>query len=57
MITQVSGCDCYIHGGFRSIGDRMKEANKMLGMNKYAASRSGSWYVVGREGWKGIAVS
>ena len=26
-----------IHGDFRSMGDRMKEANKMVGMIKYAA--------------------
>ena len=29
------------HGGFKSIGDRMKEANGLTGMVKYAAERSG----------------
>ena len=31
------------HGGFKSMGDRMKEANGLIGMVKY---------VIGREGWK-----
>lgn len=44
-------------GGFKSMGDRMKEANSILGMVKYAASRSGSRYVIGREGWKGVIVN
>ena len=30
----------------------MKEANGLIGMVKYAAERSGSKYVIGREGWK-----
>ena len=30
----------------------MKEANRLIGMVKYAAERSGSKYVIGREGWK-----
>ena len=29
----------------------------MIGMIKYAASRSGSSYVIGSEGWKGMAVN
>ena len=37
--------------------DRMVEANGVIGMTKYAAKRSGNKYVIGREGWKGIAVS
>ena len=45
------------HGGFKSMGDRMKEANGLIGMVKYAAERSGSKYVIGREGWKIIIVS
>ena len=45
------------NGGFRSMGDRMKEANKVLGMVKFAAGRSGSRYVIGREGWKSVVVS
>ena len=44
------------HGGFKSMGYRMKEANGM-GMMKYAAERSGSKYVIGREGWKTNIVS
>ena len=43
--------------GFRSMGDRMKEAYGVIGMIKYAANRSGSKYVIGREGWKYIVVS
>ena len=45
------------HGGFKSMGDRMKEANELIGMVKYAAERSGSKYVIGREGWKTMIVS
>ena len=37
--------------------DRMKEANGLIGMVKYAAERSGSKYVIGREGWKTMIVS
>ena len=37
------------HGGFNSMGDRMKEANGLIGMVKYAAERSGRKYVIGRE--------
>ena len=29
------------HGGFWSMGDRLKEANGLMGMVKYAAERSG----------------
>ena len=39
------------------MGDRMKEANGLIGMVKYAADRSGSKYVIGREGWKTMIVS
>ena len=35
-----------------SMGDRMVDANGVLGMVKYAAASSGSKYVVGREGWR-----
>ena len=35
----------------------MKDANGMIGMVKYAAERSGSKYVIGREGWKTMIVS
>ena len=45
------------NGGFKSMGDRMVEANGVIGMIKYAAKRSGNKYVIGREGWKGIAVT
>ena len=45
------------HGGFKSMGDRMKEAKGLIGMVKYAAERSGSKYVIGREGWKTMIVS
>ena len=45
------------HGGFRNMGDRMKEENGLMGMVKYAAERSGSKYVIGRVGWKRMIVS
>ena len=44
-----------LNGGFKSMGDRMVDA--VLGMVKYAATRSGSKYVVGREGWKSMVVN
>ena len=37
--------------------DRIVDANGVLGMVKYAAARSGSKYVVGREGWKDMVVN
>ena len=46
-----------LNGGFKSMGDRMVDANGVLGMVKYAAARSGSKYVVGREGWKSMVVN
>ena len=46
-----------LNGGFKSMGDRMVDANGILGMVKYAAARSGSKYVVGREGWKSMVVN
>ena len=42
---------------FLSMGDRMKEANSVIGMVKFAASRSGSIFVIGREGWKRLVVN
>ena len=36
--------------GFKGMGDKMQDANRVIGMIKYAASRSGCRYVVGREG-------
>ena len=44
-------------GGFKSMGDRMKEANGLIGMVKYVAERSRRKYVIGREGWKTMVVS
>ena len=35
----------------------MKEANGLMGMVKYAAERSGSKYVIGKEGWMTMIVS
>ena len=46
-----------LNGGFKSMGFIMVDANGVLGMVKYAARRSGSKYVVGREGWKGMVVN
>ena len=43
-----------LNGGFKSMGERMVDENGVLGMVKYAAARSGSKYVVGREGWKSM---
>ena len=40
-----------------SMGDKMKEANGVFGMVKFAASRSGSKFIIGREGWKGMVVN
>ena len=34
------------HGGFKSMGDRMREANGPIGMIKNAAERSASKYVL-----------
>ena len=45
------------HGGFRSMGDRLKEANRLIGMVKYVTERSGSKRVIGRKGWKTLNVS
>ena len=46
-----------LNSGFKSMGDRMVDANRVLGMVKYAAARSGSKYVVGTEGWKSMVVN
>ena len=40
-----------------SMGDRMKEANGLIGMVKYAAEQSGIKYVIGRERCKTMIVS
>ena len=45
------------NGGFNSMGERMKQANGLIGMVKYAVERSGNNYVIGREGWKAMIVS
>ena len=46
-----------VKAGFNGCFRSMEDANGVLGMVKYAASRSGSKYVVGREGWKGMVVN
>ena len=46
-----------LNGGFKSMGDRMVDANGVLGMVKFAAARSGSKYIVGREGRKSMVVT
>ena len=46
-----------LNGGFKRIGDRMVDADGVPGMVKYAAARSGSKYVVGREGLKSMVVN
>ena len=40
-----------IKGGFKSLGERIKDARRVIGMVKYVAKRSGSKFVVAREGW------
>ena len=45
-----------LNGGFKSMGDRMVDANGVPGMVKYADARCGSKYV-GREGWKTMVVN
>ena len=45
------------NGGFRSMGNRMVDANGVLGIVKYAAAWSGRKYVVGREGWKSMVIN
>ena len=40
----------YMYGGFKSMGDPISEPNGLMGMVTYAAERSGSKYVIGREG-------
>ena len=37
------------HGGFKSMRDRMTKANGLMGMVKYAAERSESKSVIGKE--------
>ena len=39
------------------MGDIKVDANGVFGMVKYAATRYGSEYVVGRKGWKGMVVN
>ena len=46
-----------INGVFRSLGERMKDTRGVIGMVKYVAKRSGSRFVVGREGWKSLVVN
>ena len=42
---------------FLEYGDIMVDANGVLGLAKYAATKSGSKYVVGREGWNSIVLN
>ena len=50
----VKGC---LNDGFISMGDRMRDTNGVLSMVKFAASRSGSKFVIVREGCKGLVVN
>ena len=52
-VTMKEGENC----GFKSMEDKMKEANELIGTVKYAAERSGSKYVIRREGWRVMIVS
>ena len=38
-----------LNAGIKSMGDIMVDANGVLGMVKYSATRPGSKYIVGRE--------
>ena len=46
-----------LNRGFKSMWNRMVEAIGVPGMVKYAAARSGSKYMVDREGWKSMVVN
>ena len=46
-----------LNGGFKSMGDRKVDANGSSTRYGNAAARSGIKYVVGREGWKSMAVN
>ena len=35
--------NAYLNGGLQGMGDRMLDANGVLGMVKYTAARSGMW--------------
>ena len=37
-------------GGFKSLDERMKNAREVIGMVKFAAKKSGSGFVVERDG-------
>lgn len=43
-------------GGFEPIDTRLKEVMRTVGMVKFAAARSGSRLIIGKEGWKGMVV-
>ena len=45
------------NGGLKSMAVRMKEANGVLSIVKFSTSRSGSKFVIGREGWKGLLMN
>ena len=51
-----SDCERRKKCGFMSMGNKMKEANRLIGMIKYAAEQSGSRYVIGMEGRKAMIV-
>ena len=45
------------NGGINAAQERLSECRRVVGMIKFTANRSGERLVVGREAWKGIAVS
>ena len=51
-VTVEGGKQC----GFKSMGDRIKEAHGLIGMVKCAAERSWNKFGFGREGWKAMIV-
>jgi hypothetical protein len=44
------------NGGLKVLEDKIGGASRIEGMVKFAAKRSGSKFVVGREGWKSLVV-
>lgn len=45
------------NGGMSVLEERLNGASRTEGMVKFAAARSGSRFIVGREGWKSLVVS
>ncbi|ELU17317.1 hypothetical protein CAPTEDRAFT_187456 [Capitella teleta] len=46
-----------VQGGIRSLTRRVEMCHRVAGLVKFAAKRSGSRFLIGREGWKSGVVS